>query len=103
MSAFPPITLKAGGAVGLFTYYDEDRAGELRECLEADNVEFSFNPPEAAHLAVPGKAIFVFGRRHPRIVVEWLELVGEEVVIDPDVVITEDLYDPPVRQLLSLG
>ena len=33
----------------------------------------------------------------------WLELCGEEVLIDPDVVITEDLYHPPVKQLLSLG
>lgn len=35
--------------------------------------------------------------------VKWLELSGEEVVIDPDVVMTEDLCHPPVKPLLSLG
>lgn len=99
----PPVILKANGNVGLYAHYDEAEAEELRDCLEADKVEFSFNPPEAAHLAQPGKAVFVFGRRRPRVVAEWLEMVGEEVVIDPDVVITEDLYHPPVMQLLSLG
>ena len=73
------------------------------DCLTEDRVPFSFNPPEAANLAQLGKAVFVFGRRHPRVVTEWLKLCGEEVVIDPDVVIAEDLYHPPVKQLLSLG
>lgn len=98
-----PVVLRANGRVGLYIYYDDDKAEELRECLEEDEVEFSLNPPEAAHLAQPGKAVFVFGRQHPRVVAGWLELVGEEVVIDTDVVITEDLYRPPVSQLLSLG
>jgi hypothetical protein len=99
----PPVILKANGRVGLFVHVDEAETEELRDCLTEDNIVFSFNPPEAEHLAQPGKAIFVFGRRHPRVVAEWLELCGEEVVIDPDVVITEDLYHPPVKQLLSLG
>ena len=99
----PPVVLRANGRVGLYLHYDEAGAQELHDCLEADEVEFAMNPPEATHLAQPGKAVFVFGRRHPRVVAGWLELVGEEVIIDPDVVITEDLYHPPVRQLLSLG
>ena len=99
----PPIILRANGALGLYIHVGETEAEELRDCLEADEVEFSFNPPEAEHLAQPGRAIIVFGRHHPRVVAEWLELCGEEVAIDPDVVITEDLYHPPVRQLLSLG
>jgi hypothetical protein len=103
LDVLPPVVLRANGRVGLYIHYDETRAAELRECLEADEVEFSFNSPESAHLAQPGKAVFVFGRHHPRVVAEWLGQVGEEVVIDPDVVITEDLYHPPVRQLLSLG
>ena len=98
-----PVILKASSSLGLFIHYDEAEAGELRDCLTEDKVPFSFNPPEAANLAQPGKAVFVFGRRHPRVVAEWLELCGEEVLIDPDVVITEDLYHPPVKQLLSLG
>jgi hypothetical protein len=103
MTNRPPVILKANGALGLFVHVDETDAEELRDCLTADEVVFSFNPPEAEHLAQPGKATFVFGRRHPRVVAEALELCGEEVVIDPDVVITEDLYHPPVRQLFSLG
>jgi hypothetical protein len=103
MTDLPPVVLKANGAVGLFIHYAEAEAGELRDCLTEDRVAFSINPPEAATLAQPGKAVFVFGRRHPRVVAEWLQGVGEEVVIDPDVVITEDLYHPPVKQLLSLG
>lgn len=103
IEVLPRVVLRANGRVGLYLHYDETRAEELRECLEADEVEFSFNPPEAAHLTQPGKAVFVFGREHPRVVADWLQQVGEEVVIDPDVVITEDLYHPPVRQLLSLG
>ena len=99
----PPVILKADGPLGLFIHYDEAGAGEFRDCLTADEIPFSFNPPEAANLAQPGKAVFVFGRRHPRVVAGWLKLCGEEVVIDPDVVITEDLYLPPVKQLLSLG
>ena len=99
----PPVVLRANGAVGLYIHYDEAEAGELRDCLTEDKVPFSFNPSEAANLARPGKAVFVFGRRHPRVVAKWLELCGEKVLIDPDVVITEDLYHPPVKQLLSLG
>lgn len=100
---FPLVTLKADGAVGLYFHCDEAKAEELRDCLTEAKVKFSFNPPEAAHLAQPGKAILVFGRRHPRVVAECLERGGTKVVIDPDVVITEDLYHPPVKQLLSLG
>jgi hypothetical protein len=99
----PPVTLRFNDAVGLFIHYDEAEAGELRDCLLDDKVECAFNPPEAAHLVQPGKAVLVFGRRHPRVVAEALELCGEEVVIDPDVVFTEDLYQPPVKQLLALG
>ncbi len=99
----PPIVLQHDGKAGLYFHYDELAAGRLGKCLKADKVPFSRNPPEAAHLAQPGKASFVFGRLHPRTVAEWVEMVGEEVVIDPAVVITEDLYHPPVRQLLSLG
>jgi hypothetical protein len=97
------VILKADGAVGLFIHYDEAEAVELRDCLTEDKVPFSFNPPEAVPLAQPAKAVFVFGRQNPRVVAGWLELCGEEVVIDPDVVITEDHYHPPVKQLLSLG
>src|SRR5437879_1474164 len=103
MDVLPPVVLRADGAVGLYFRYDEAGAEELDECLRADKVCFSRNPPEAAHLAQSGKAIFVFGKLHPRTVVKWIEMVGEEVVIDPDVAITEDFYHPPVRQLLSLG
>ena len=99
----PPIILKASGALGLFAHVDEIDADNLRDWLTEDKVAFSINPPEAAHLAQPGKVVFVFGRRHPRVVADALELCGLEVEIDPDVVITEDLYHPPVRQLLSLG
>ena len=102
-SDFPLVTLRASGAVGLYFHCDEAKAGELRDRLTEDKVQFSFNPPEATHLAQPGKAIFVFGRRHPRVVAKCLERVGTKVVIDPDVVITEDLYHPPVKQLLTLG
>lgn len=99
----PPVVLRANGRVGLYLHYDEAGAQELHDCLVADEVEFAMNPSEATHLAQPGKAVFVFGQRHPRVVAGWLEQVGEQVVIDPDVVITEDLYHPPVRQLLTLG
>lgn len=99
----PPVALRADGLVGLYLHYDEARADELDACLTADKVRSSRNPPEAAHLARPGNAVFVFGKLHPRTAAKWIEEVGEEVVIDPDVVITEDLYHPPVRQLLSLG
>lgn len=100
---FPPLTLKTDDKVGVYFLCDDAGADDLRACLKADEVKFSFNPPEAAHLTQPGKAIFVFGRRHPRVVAECLELAGAEVVIDPDTVITEDLYHPPVKQLLPLG
>lgn len=103
MEVLPPVVLHADEQAGLYLHYDDARAEELRECLEADEVEISFNPPEAAHLAQPGKAVFVFGRHHPQVVARWLEDVGEEVVLDPEVVLPEDLYHPPVKQLLSLG
>ena len=98
-----PLILRASGAHGLFTLVDEIDAENLRAFLTEDDMEFSFNPPGSEHLAQPGKALFVFGRQHPRVVADALELSGMDVVIDPDVVITEDLYHPPVRQLLSLG
>jgi hypothetical protein len=101
----PPVTLRFNDAVGLFIHYAEaDFAAEdLRGCLLEDKVEFSLNPPEAAHLVQAGQAVFVFGRKHPRVVAEALELVGEEVLIAPEVVMPEDLYQPPVNQLLALG
>ena len=99
----PPITLKADDQAGLYVLYDADRAEDFCECLAADKVEFWFNPPNAEHLAQPGKAIFVFGKEHPRAVANELEMVGAQVVIDPDVVFPEDLYHPPVKQLLALG
>jgi hypothetical protein len=98
-----PVALRFNDAVGLFIHYDEAEAEELRDCLLEDKVEFSFDPPEAAHLVRPGKAVFVFGKAHPRVVAEWLEGCGEEVVIDPAVLMPEDLYHAPVKQLLSLG
>ena len=99
----PPITLKADDQAGLYVLYDADRAEDFCDCLAADKVEFWFNPPNAEHLAQPGKAIFVFGKEHPRVVAQELEMVAEQVVIDPDVVFPEDLYHPPVKQLLALG
>jgi hypothetical protein len=91
MSEFPPILLRTDSAVGLFIYYDEADALELCDCLSESEREFSLNPPEAAHLALPGRAVFVFGNGHPRAVAEELEQCVKEVIIDPDVVITEDL------------
>ncbi len=99
----PPVILRASGAHGLFAHVDEVDAENLCDFLAEDRVEFLFNPPEAEPLAQPGKALFVFGRRHPRVIAEALELSGMDVVIDPDVVITEDLYHQPVKGLLSLG
>lgn len=98
-----PIILNACGALGLFAHVDEVDAGNLRDWLTEDGIVFSIDPSEAERLAQPGKVIFVFGRRHPRVVADALELCGLEVEIDPDVVLTEDLYHPPVSQLLSLG
>lgn len=103
MNEFLPVTLKADNEVGLFIYSDNALSLELGDSLTDDLIEFSFNPPEAAHLALPGYDVFVFGHFHPRVLIGQLEDCGEEVVIDPSVVITEDLYEPPVKQLLSLG
>jgi hypothetical protein len=101
----PQIILKADPVLGLFAHIPEAdfTAEEVRDGLAEDQVSFSFNPPEAAHLAQPGMATFVFGRGHPRFFAGELELCDLNVVIDSDVVITEDLYQPPVKQLLSLG
>ncbi len=103
MSGPPPVILKADSALGLFAYVDEDHAEELCDRLTADLVAFSVNPPESGDLAEWGKTILVFGNRHPRTVAGRFELFGEEVEIDPDVVIPEDLYQPPVKKLFSLG
>lgn len=103
MSEFLPVTLKADKEVGLFIYSENALSLELGDSMADDLIEFSFNPPEAAHLALPGYDVFVFGHFHPRVLIGQLEDCGEEVVIDPSVVITEDLYEPPVKQLLSLG
>lgn len=100
---FPPLTLKADDQVGVYFLCDDKGADDLRDCLKADEVTFSFNPSEGAHLLEAGKVLFAFGRAHPRSVVETLESMGEEVLIDPAVVMPEDAYAPPVKQLLSLG
>jgi len=102
---YSPLTLKTDDQIGLFALVTEaDFAAEdLRGCLVEDRVEFSFNPPEAAHLAQAGLAVFAFGRQHPRVVVEALELCAEEVLVDPAVVMPEDAYGPPVKQLLALS
>lgn len=103
MSEYPQVTLKYDRVAGLYIHYCDSDAEDLRDCLAADQVEFSLNPSEAAHLAQPDQALFVFGPKHPRVVAEWLELAGEEVVVAPNVVIPEDTYQPPVDQLLLLG
>jgi hypothetical protein len=100
---FPPITLKTDDQVGVYFLCDEAGADDLRDCLKADEVKFSFNPAEGAHLLVDGKVLFAFGETHPRVVAEVLELIGEEVLLDPAVAMPEDAYLPPVKQLLELG
>ncbi len=100
---FPPVTLKADDKVGVYFLCDEAGADDLRDCLQGDEVRFSLNPAEGAHLAEAGKVLFAFGKAHPRCVVEALEFIGEEVLIDPAVTMPEDAYAPPVKQLLSLG
>jgi hypothetical protein len=100
---FPPLTLKTDDRVGVYFLCAEADADELRDCLKADEVKFSFNPAEGAHLLKDGKVLFAFGKAHPRIVVEALEFMGEEVLLDPAVVMPEDAYLPPVKQLLELG
>jgi hypothetical protein len=101
----PAIVLKSDHAVGLFCRVAEadDQAEDVRGCLIEDRASFTFNPPEAVHLAEAGKAVFVFGKAHPRVVADSLELIGEKVVLDESVVMPEALYQPPVKQLLSLG
>lgn len=99
----PPVTLKTDDKVGVYFLCDEAGADDLRDCLKADEVTFSFNPAEGAHLTAAGKVLFAFGQAHPRVVAEALELVGEEVLIDPTVVMPEDAYLPPVKPLLELG
>jgi hypothetical protein len=101
----PPIILKFDHAVGLFCRIPEAdfQAEDVRDCLIEDLASFTFNPPEAAHLAAAGKAVFVFGKAHPRVVADSLKLVGEEVVLDESIVMPETLYQPPVKQLLLLG
>lgn len=100
---FPSITLKADDKVGVYFLCDEAGADDLRDCLKADEVRFSFNPAAGAHLLEEGKVLFAFGRAHPRFVAEALESIGEEVLLGPAVVIPEDTYLPPVKQLLELG
>ncbi len=100
---FPPITLKADDKIGVYFLCDENGADDLRDCLKGDEVKFLINPSEGAHLAEAGKVLFALGRVHPRFVAEVLEGMGEEVLMDPAVVIPEDLYQPPVKQLLSLS
>ncbi|MEI2723455.1 MAG: hypothetical protein V9H26_07890 [Verrucomicrobiota bacterium] len=87
---FPPITLKTDGQVGVYFLCDEAGADDLRDCLKADEVKFSFNPAEGAHLLEGDKVLFAFGRAHPRFVAEALEFIGEEVLLDPAVVMPED-------------
>ena len=101
----PAIVLKSDHAVGLFCRVAEadDQAEDVRGCLMEDRADFSFNPPEAVHLAEAGKAVFVFGKAHPRVVADSLELIGEKVVLDESIVMPESLYQPPVKQLLTLG
>jgi len=101
--AFPPVTLKTDDQVGLYFLCDEPYADEVREGLKADEVKFSLNPSEGAHLAAAGKVLFAFGQTHPGFVAEVLESIGEEVLIDPAVTMPEDAYAPPVKLLLSLG
>lgn len=100
---FPPLTLKTDDQVGVYFLCDETGADDLRDCLKADEVKFSFNPTEGAHLVESGKMLFAFGKAHPRCVAEALEFVGQEVLMDPAVVMPEDAYLPPVKQLLELG
>lgn len=100
---FPPLTLKTDNQIGLYFLCDEASADDLRDCLKTDEVKLSFNPAEGAHLAEAGKVLFAFGKAHPRFVAEALEFVGEEVLVDPAVVMPEDAYLPPVKQLLELG
>ncbi len=100
---FPPLTLKIDDQVGLYCLCDEAGADDLRDGLKSDEVQFSFNPSEGEHLAEVGKVLFSFGRVHPRVIAEALESIGEEVLIDPAVAMPEDAYQPPVKQLLSLG
>lgn len=99
----PPFVLRSDDLVGLYVYADDSNSEELRECLEDDEVDFTLNPHNAGHLARPGKVVFMFGKEHPRVVVELLELVGAKVAVDPGVVFNEEVYYPPVKQLLSLG
>lgn len=100
---FPPLTLKTDGKVGLYFHCDETRADDLRDWLEKDEVKFSFNAIEGAHLLEEGKVLFAFNQANPHFVVEALELFGEEILIDPSVTMPEDTYLPPVKQLLELG
>ncbi len=101
----PAIILKSDHAVGLFCRVTEadDQAEDVRDCLIEEQVSFAFNPPEAVHLAEAGKTVFVFGKAHPQVVVDSLELIGEQVVLDESVVMPETLYQPPVKQLPALG
>lgn len=100
-----PVILKTDPVLGLFVHVPEADflAEDVRGLLTEDRVQFSFNPPETAHLTQAGMATFVFGRGHPRFIAEALEFCDLEVVLAPDVVMLEDLYQPSVKQLLSLG
>lgn len=100
---FPPITLKTDGKLGLYFLCDETGADDLRDCLKGDKVAFSYNPNEGAHLLTAGKVLFVFAKSHPRYIADTLEEIGEEVILDSTVVMPEDTYLPPVRQLVDLG
>lgn len=105
MSESPAIILKSDHVVGLFCRVAEADclAEDVRGALIEDRASFAFNPPEAAHLAEAGKAVFVFGKAHPRVIADSLELIGEQVVLDESVAMPEAFYPPPVKQLLALG
>ncbi len=98
----PPVILKSHDSLGLFVHYDEADAVVIHDSMKSDELQFSMNPAEAACLAQPGKAVFVFGRQHPRYVADCLEVRSKDVVMDSSVIMPEDLYHPPVKQLLSL-
>jgi SEC-C motif/Protein of unknown function (DUF1186) len=100
---FPLLTLKTDDKVGVYFLCDEAGADDLRDFLTGDEVPFSFNPSEGANLAEAGKVLFAFGKAHPGFVATALEFISEEVLIDPAVVMPEDAYQPPVKQLLWLG
>ena len=64
---FPSVTLKADDKVGVYFLCDEASADDLRDCVKAEEVKFSFNPAAGEHLAETGKVRFALGRAHPRV------------------------------------